>query len=46
MPPTEGRVSEVFWGSNGPLFVVHSTDMKPAGGDQPAFGWGCSGLYG
>ena len=30
-PPTEGRVSEVFWGSNGQLFVVAHTDMKPGG---------------
>ena len=45
-PPTEGRVSEVFWGSNGQLFVVSHTDMKPGGRDQPTFGWGCSGLYG
>jgi len=45
-PPTEGRVSEVFWGSNGQLFVVAHTGMKPGGRDQPTFGWGCSGLYG
>lgn len=45
-PPTEGQVSEVFWGSNGQLFVVAHTDMKPGGRDQPTFGWGCNGLYG
>ena len=45
-PPTEGRVSEGFWGSNGQLFVVAHTGMKPGGRDQPTFGWGCSGLYG
>ena len=45
-PPTEGEVSEVFWGSNGQLFVVAHTGMKPGGRDQPTFGWGCNGLYG
>jgi uncharacterized protein YceK len=45
-PPSQGRVSEVFWGSNGQLFVVAHTDMKPGGRDQPTFGWGCSDLFG
>jgi hypothetical protein len=45
-PPTEGQVSEVFWGSNGQLFVVAHAQMKPGGRDQPAFGWGCSGVFG
>ena len=45
-PPTEGQVSEVFWGSNGQLFVVANAQMKPGGRDQPTFGWGCSGLFG
>lgn len=45
-PPTEGHVDEVFWGSNGQLFVVAATGMKPGGRDQPTFGWGCSGLFG
>lgn len=45
-PPTEGRVTDVFWGSNGQLFVVADTDMKPGGRNQPTFGWGCTGLYG
>ena len=45
-PPTEGQVAEVFWGSNGQLFVVAETAMKPGGRGQPAFGWGCSGLFG
>jgi hypothetical protein len=30
-PPTEGQVAEVFWGSNGQLFVVADTAMKPGG---------------
>lgn len=45
-PPNEGRVNEVFWGSNGQLFIVAHTDMKPGGREQPTFGWGCSGLFG
>src|SRR6478736_4387241 len=45
-PPTEGQVSEVFWGSNGQLFVVATTAMKPGGRDQPTYGWGCTGLFG
>ncbi len=45
-PPTEGRVAEVFWGSNGQLFVVAETDLKPVVRDQPTFGWGCEGLFG
>jgi hypothetical protein len=45
-PPSEGRVSEVFWGSGGQLFVVAETDAKPGGRDQPLFGWGCKGLSG
>jgi hypothetical protein len=45
-PPTEGQVSEVFWGSNGQLFVVAHAQMKAGGRDQPTFGWGCSGLFG
>src|SRR5690349_22317024 len=28
-PPNEGRVNEVFWGSNGQLIVEATTDMKP-----------------
>ena len=45
-PPTEGQVSEVFWGSNGQLFVVAETAMKPGGRDQPTYGWDCTGLFG
>lgn len=45
-PPSEGRVSEVFWGSNGQLIVVAQTDPKPGGRGQPMFGWGCKGLFG
>jgi hypothetical protein len=45
-PPTEGQVSEVFWGSNGQLFVVAHAPMKPSVRDQPTFGWGCTGLFG
>jgi hypothetical protein len=45
-PPTEGQVSEVFWGANGQLFVVAETAMKPGGRDQPTYGWGCTGLFG
>lgn len=45
-PPTEGQVGEVFWGSNGQLFVVAYAPMKSTVRDQPAFGWGCSGLFG
>jgi hypothetical protein len=45
-PPNEGHVNEVFWGSNGQLFVVAYTDMKPGGREQPTFGWGCQGLFG
>jgi len=45
-PPNEGRVSDVFWGSNGQLFIVASTDMKAGGREQPTFGWGCPRLFG
>jgi hypothetical protein len=45
-PPTEGQVAQVFWGTNGQLFVEADTAMKPGGRDQPTFGWGCSGLFG
>ena len=45
-PPTEGQVSEVFWGSNGQLFVHAATAMKSSWRDQPTFGWGCTSLFG
>jgi hypothetical protein len=45
-PPSEGRVSEVFWGTSGQLYVVADTDLKPGGRDQPLFGWGCQGISG
>jgi hypothetical protein len=44
-PPTEGRVSSVWWG-NGQLIVMTQTDPKPGGRSQPLFGWGCQGMFG
>jgi hypothetical protein len=45
-PPTEGRVTEVFWGSNGQLIVMAETDPEPGDRDQPLFGRGCGGMFG
>jgi hypothetical protein len=46
-PPTEGgTVTQVFWGSNGQLFIESDAAMKPTARNQPTYGWGCDGMFG
>ena len=42
VPPTEGKVTDVDYGSNGEVIVFVRRDPLPGGRPQPGTGWGCS----